>query len=202
MLNADTVKILVIIGTTRQGRFSEKPARWIFDLLQNQQGVESELIDLRDYPLPFFNESMSPSMLPVVKKEYENPVVKKWTKKVAEADGYIMVTGEYNHGYPAVLKNALDYVYAQWNRKAVGFVSYGSVAGGRVVEQLREVAVELQMLPIRPAVHIPWNVVMAVKESKDNAGEAFAPLKERAEVFLKDILWASRTMKYGRGAVK
>src|SRR5579859_7915590 len=140
------VKIQVIIGSTRKGRFSEKPAHWIFDELKKRQDVDAELIDLRDWPLPFFDESISPSQN---KGTYENALAAKWAKKIEEADGFIIVTPEYNHGYSAVLKNALDYVYKEWNKKPVGFVSYGGISGGtRAVQQLRQVAIELQMVPI------------------------------------------------------
>lgn len=147
------MKIQVIIGSTRQGRFSEQPAKIIFEQLQKRSEVESELIDLRDWPLPFFDEPKSPLTSGGV---YTNKLAEKWADKIGEADGYIIVTPEYNHGYPAVLKNALDYVYKQWNKKPVAYVSYGGISGGtRAVQQLRLVAIELQMVPIRTGVHIP-----------------------------------------------
>src|SRR6266481_6795301 len=103
--------IKVIIGSIREGRFSEKTANWIFGEAKNLEGVTAELLDLRDYPMPFFNEAVTPSYM---KEPYANPVVQKWTAKIAEGDAFIIVTPEYNHGYPAVLKNALDYVYREW----------------------------------------------------------------------------------------
>lgn len=197
------LKIQVIIGTTRQNRFSEKVAAYIYQEAKKKKGIEVELVDLRDYPLPFFDEPVSPSMLEMTKHEYTNEVVKKWTNKVAEADGYIIVTGEYNHGYPAVLKNALDYVFKQWNKKAVGFVSYGSAGGARTVEQLRQVAIELQMVPIRNAIHIPTEVYMAVMNEKVPVNpELFKPLRvgymDRVEVFLNDLIWNTQTLKSAR----
>src|SRR5579884_661034 len=146
------LKIKVIIGSTREGRFADKPACWIFNELKKREGVEVELLDLRDFDLPFFNESKTPSS---ITEPYQNEVVKRWTAKIAEADGFVMVTPEYNHSFSAVLKNAIDWVYKEWNKKAVAFVSYGSVMGGRSIEQLRLVAVEVQMAPVRAAVHIP-----------------------------------------------
>ena len=95
----------------------------------------------------------------MAKDNYDHPVVVKWREKIREADGFIICTPEYNHGYPAVLKNAIDYVYSVWGRKAVAFVSWGGTGGARGVEQLRLVAVELDMVPIRWAVHIPNPVV-------------------------------------------
>src|SRR5665213_949628 len=106
------LKIKVILGSTRQGRFGDKPAHWIFDEAKKKEGVEVEYLDLRDYALPFFDEPAPPSS---IKEPYINPVVQKWTAKIADGDAIIVVTPEYNHGYPAVLKNALDYVYKEWN---------------------------------------------------------------------------------------
>lgn len=152
------IKLKIIIGSTRQGRFGDKAAQWVFEQAKKNPSFDAELLDLRDYPLPFFNEPVSPSNMP---DSYPQPEVQKWAAKVKEGEAFVVVTPEYNHGYSAVLKNALDYVYHYWNNKPVAFVSYGSVGGARSVEQLRLVAVELQMAPIRQAVHInsPWNLV-------------------------------------------
>ena len=139
--------ISVIIGSTRQGRFSEKPAQWIFQRLKNRGGIDARLLDLRDFPMPFFDQPMPPAM--PGRPPYEHEVVKKWTAEIARSDGFIFVTPEYNFGPAAVLKNALDGVYPEWNRKAAAFVSYGGAAGARSVQQLRETAIELQLAPIR-----------------------------------------------------
>lgn len=148
------MKIQIIIGSTRQGRFADIPAKFVLEQAQKRKEAEFELIDLRDWPLPFFDEPKSPSMSGGV---YTNDLAAKWADKIEEADGYIIVTPEYNHGYPAVLKNALDYVYKQWNKKPVAFISYGGISGGiRSVQQLRQVAIELQMVPIKAGVHIPF----------------------------------------------
>ena len=136
-----TLKIKVIVGSTRANRFSEKTAAWIVETARKRTSLDVELLDLRDYPLPFFEEAMPPGM---AKDQYSNPIVVKWRDKIREADGFIICTPEYNHGYPAVLKNALDYTYFAWARKAVSFVSWGSAGGARGVEQLRLVAIELE----------------------------------------------------------
>jgi len=190
------IKIKVIIGSTREGRFSERPAQWIADEAKKLEGVEVELLDLRDHPLPFFEEPASPS---TIKEPYANPVVQAWTKKIADGDAYIITTAEYNHGYPAVLKNALDYVYKEWNRKPVGFVSHGSVGGARAVEQLRQVAIELQMVPIRPSIHIPWDLRMAIAQAPmPVAPEVFAPLASTKDAFLDQLVWWARALKTAR----
>ncbi len=197
------IKVQVIIGTTRQGRFSEKAALWIYEEVKKKEGVEVELVDLRDYPLPFFNETVTPSVLAAGGGGYSNEMVKKWTEKIGEADGYVIVTGEYNHGYPAVLKNALDYVYKEWQRKAVGFVSYGSALGARAVEQLRQVVIELQMVPIRSAIQIPPQIFTAIREQAGQVNpELFKPLREgrvdKVEAFLNDLVWMTQALKAAR----
>ncbi|HEY0964448.1 MAG TPA: NAD(P)H-dependent oxidoreductase, partial [Candidatus Paceibacterota bacterium] len=150
------LNIKIIVGSTRPNRFSEKVLPWIVEELTKRAGISAEVLDLRDWQLPYFDMPMSPAY--VQNGEYPSEQVRAWAEKIGEADGYIVIAPEYNHGYSAVLKNALDVVYGEWNRKAIGFVSYGSVGGGRVVEQLRQVAVELQMASTRTAVHIqaPW----------------------------------------------
>ncbi len=190
-----TLNIKVIVGSTRPNRFSEKPAQWIFEEAKKREGLDVELLDLRDYPMPFFNEAVSPSMS---KESYSNEVVAKWKEKVKEADGYIIATPEYNHGYPAVLKNALDYVYREWNNKPVGFVSWGSVAGARSVEQLRLVAIELQMAPIRNAVYIPnfWTLLDESGKLKTDS------LQKSADDLLTQLMWWASALKTAREANK
>lgn len=188
-----TLSIKVIMGSTRQNRFSEKPAQWIFEEAKKREELEVELLDLRDYPMPFFNEAVSPSMS---KESYSNEVVAKWKEKVKEADGYIIATPEYNHGYPAVLKNALDYVYHEWNNKPVSFVSWGGVAGARSVEQLRLVAIELQMAPIRNAVYIPnfWTMLDESGKLKTDS------LQKSADDLLTQLTWWASALKTAREA--
>lgn len=163
------LNVKVIVGSTREGRFSEKTLPWLTAALDAAEGLEYEVLDLRDWEMPFFNESVSPAY--VEGGNYPNEVVKQFATKINEADAFLVIAPEYNHGYTAVLKNAFDSVYAEWNQKVIGFVSYGSVGGGRVVEQLRQVAVELQMAPIRNAVHIqaPWNLLNDDGSLKDGA---------------------------------
>ena len=143
------LKIGIVVGSTREGRFADKPANWIRDLAQQRPELDVELVDLRDYPMPFFEDATSPAYGPS-----PNKLVQAWQAKVASLDGYIFTAAEYNHGPTAVLKNALDYAFKEWNNKPAAFVGYGGVGGTRAVEQLRLHAVELEMAPIRNAVHI------------------------------------------------
>lgn len=144
-------QIQVILGSTRQGRSGEQVAKWFTGLAAQRSDIDIELVDLRDFPLPFFDSPTSP------KRELSgDPSVQAWAAKVGAADGFIIVTPEYNYGYPAVLKNALDHLYYEWNDKPVGFVGYGGMAGGiRAVQQLRQVVVELGLLQTHAQVLIP-----------------------------------------------
>lgn len=186
------LRIKIIVGSTRANRFSEKPAEWILGLAQARADLEVELLDLRDYPLPFFEEPFPPAY---ARDNYSNPAVVKWRDKVKDGDGYIICTPEYNHGYPAVLKNALDYTYFSWGRKPVAFVSWGGAGGTRGVEQLRLVAIELAMAPSRFAVHIsnPW-LVKAISDIDTEQN------RQSAAALLDDLAWWSRTLKTGRDA--
>jgi NAD(P)H-dependent FMN reductase len=154
-----TTRIKVILGSTRQKRFGDKPAYWICEEARAQADVDIECLDLRDYPMPFFDEPMSPMW---GKGQYGNASVQRWADRIADGDAFIVVTPEYNHGYPAVLKNAIDSIYPEWVNKPVGFVSYGNSGGARAIEQLRLVAIEMRMWPIRSAIHIPTAVYLAV----------------------------------------
>src|SRR5437879_2205454 len=144
--------ISVIVASTREGRFSEKPAHWILQHVRKRDGVDARLLDLRDFPMPFFDQPATPAT--PGRSPYKNQVVQRWTAAIAQSDGFVFVTPEYNYGASAVLKNAIDWVYPEWNRKAAGFVSYGSAMGARSVPPLRETATELQLAPVRSSVHI------------------------------------------------
>lgn len=187
--------ISVIIGSIRQGRFSEKPAKWIFEHLSKREGVEARLVDLRDFPMPFFDHPMPPGM--PGRPAYEHEVVQRWTAEIARSDGFIIITPEYNFGPPAVLKNALDWVYKEWNRKTVAFVSYGGAMGVRSVQQLRLTAIELQLAPIRFTVSIPRDVLWAHFQGGD-VDKGLAELDQQANTMLGDLLWWTDALKTAR----
>ena len=140
-------RIGIILGSTRPNRNGEQVAKWVYDIASRRSDAEFELVDLRDYPLPHLDEPLPPSM-----GQYQNEHTKAWADKIASFDGFVIVTPEYNHSTSGVLKNAIDYLYAEWNNKAVGLVSYGSVGGARAAEHLRLVAGELQMADVRHQV--------------------------------------------------
>lgn len=194
-MNNKTLNIKVIAGSTREGRFSDKAAVWIAEEIKTQNEVVVEVLDLRDYNMPFFNEPVSPSFK---QEPFKDEAVARFTKKIAEADAFVIVTPEYNHGTSGVLKNALDWVYPEWNNKPVAFVSYGGVGGARAVEQLRLNAVELQMAPIRAAVHIPGEQYFQVLFGKMDAKDLFVLVSKQSEAMISQLLWWTRALKNAR----
>ncbi|MFI6821055.1 NADPH-dependent FMN reductase [Micromonospora sp. NPDC050187] len=140
-------RIGIIIGSTRPGRNGEQVAKWVFDIASRRDDAEFELVDLADYPLPHLDEAIPASF-----GQYQQEHTKRWAAKIASFDGFVIVTPEYNHSTSGVLKNAIDYLFAEWNNKAVGFVSYGSAGGARAVEHLRLIAGELKMADVRQQV--------------------------------------------------
>ena len=143
-------KIGIILGSTRPNRNGEQVAKWVYDVASRRGDAEYELVDLRDYPLPHLDEPMSAAWGP----DYQHEHTKQWSEKIASFDGFVIVTPEYNHSTSGVLKNAIDYLYKEWNNKAVGFVSYGGVGGARAAEHLRLIAGELQMADVRQQVTV------------------------------------------------
>jgi NAD(P)H-dependent FMN reductase len=140
-------RIGIILGSTRPNRNGEQVARWVYDIAAQRGDAEFELVDLRDYPLPHLDEPLPASM-----GQYQNEHTRQWAEKIGSFDGFVFVTPEYNHSTSGVLKNAIDYLFAEWNHKAAGFVSYGAVGGARAAEHLRLVAGELQMADVRQQV--------------------------------------------------
>jgi len=138
------LRIGIILGSTRPGRNGEQVAKWVLEQATLREGVEYELVDLLDYNLPHLDEAITASQA-----NYQNDHTKVWAAKIAELDGFVFVTPEYNHSTSGALKNAIDYLYAEWNNKAAGFVSYGVAGGTRAVEHLRLIVGELQIADVR-----------------------------------------------------
>lgn len=184
-------RILVILGTTREGRRGEAVAKWAMSVLTLISEADFELVDLRDWDLPYYNFSGYPS---TEKGKYFSEIQEKWGKKIDEADGFLMITSEYNRGYPAVLKNALDYLWYEWNHKPISFITYGGISGGlRAAEQLRQVIIELEMVPIRDEV-----VIHGISRSIDENGNM--KKDEKSDEHLKSVakrlvLWANSLKK-------
>lgn len=191
--------VSVIVGSTREGRFSDLPAQWIKRHLERREGVSVRLLDLRDYDLPFFDSAMLPGI--PGRPAYENEAVRRWTGQIAASDAFVIATPEYNFGPPAVLKNAIDWVYPEWQRKPVGFVSWGGQGGVRAVQQLREIAVELHMAPIRNAVHIPAGAIFAHFQGKADEIQAVLQGQDaQATAMIDDLQWWSRALETARMA--
>jgi NAD(P)H-dependent FMN reductase len=185
-------KIGVVIGSTRPNRFGDKPAEWIATIAKARGDLDIEVIDLRDFPMPLFDEERSPAWAPS-----NNKVALEWQKKVAGLDGFIFTAAEYNRGPTAVLKNALDYAYKEWVRKPVSFVGYGGVGGARAVEQLRLNAIELQMAPTRNAVHVTWGDFIQILQQGKTLGE-FEHLNQAAATMLDELAWWAKVLKAAR----
>ncbi|MCX7656604.1 MAG: NAD(P)H-dependent oxidoreductase [Treponemataceae bacterium] len=143
------INIGIVVGSTRPGRNAEAVARWVYENLKERKDIHVEIVDIKDYNLPLLDEPVPP-----LYHQYSQDHTKKWAQTISRFDGYIFVTPEYNHGIPGALKNALDYLFAEWNHKAAGIVSYGSVGGARAAENLRLILGELLVADVRTAVHL------------------------------------------------
>ena len=143
------IRIGIILGSTRPNRNGEAVAKWVHGLASKREDAEYELIDLRDFNLPLLDEPIPPSQ-----GKYSQEHTKRWAAKIAPLDAFVFVTPEYNHATSGALKNAIDFLYAEWNNKAAGFVSYGSAGGTRAVENLRLIMAELQIADVRSQVSL------------------------------------------------
>lgn len=145
------LRIAIVLGSTRPGRNGKAVADWVYEQAALRADAEFELIDVADYGLPLLDEP-----LPPVRGNYRYEHTKAWSEVIGSFDGYVFVTAEYNHSVPGALKNAMDYLYREWNNKAAGFVSYGVTGGTRAVEHLRLIAAELQMADVRAQLALPF----------------------------------------------
>ena len=184
--------IAVIIGSARPTRFADKPAQWILKQAQAREDITVELVDLRDHPLPFFDEIASNMWMPS-----QGPEAVRWQQTIARFDGYIFVVAEYNHSITAVLKNALDQAYKEWNRKPFTAIGYGGAGAARAIEHLRGIGVELQMVSTHAAVHIGGSDFMTVFPRGGNKPieDIEANLLPSAKTALDELVWwAKATM--------
>lgn len=141
------LKIGIIVGSTRPGRKAAAVAKWAHEILKSRNDAEFEIVDIQDYKLPLLDEPMPPLM-----GQYSKPHTKAWAAKIGSLDGFVFVTPEYNHGTSGALKNAIDFLFREWNDKAAGFIGYGSAGGVRAVESLRLVMGEVKVAPVRAQV--------------------------------------------------
>lgn len=193
-MDSDIVKIALIIGSTRPNRFADVPARWIVDGAAARDDIALEVLDLRDWPLPFYNEPMTAMATGGI---YSEPLAERWRQKIGEFDGFIATAAEYNHGPTAVLKNAFDSAAMEWNQKPISYVGYGGVGGARAVEQLRMVAIELRMAPIKHAVHIGMEPFVDVLFKGKQLDDFDHLLKARTAMF-DELSWWARALRLAR----
>lgn len=189
-------KIAIIVSSTRATRFADLPTAWILTQAAARNDMVAEVVDLRDYPMPLFDEVASNAWAPT-----QDPVAQKWQRKLAEFDGYIFVVAEYNRSITGALKNALDQAYVEWAKKPFGAVAYGSMGGTSALAHLRMIGVELQMVPVRNSVHIGGADFFKVHPGFGGSGKMAdieSSLKRSASALLDDVIWWSRATMAAR----
>jgi NAD(P)H-dependent FMN reductase len=173
--------LLVIIGSTRPGRAGATIAEWFIGRAKDHGGFEVTVADLAEIDLPLLDEPNHPRL-----RQYQNQHTKDWSEIVEAADAVVIVTPEYNYGYPASVKNAIDYLHAEWLYKPVGFVSYGGIAAGtRAVQQLKQVLTTLRMLPVFESVNIPFHAQFI---DEDDVVQANEIMEQAADAMLNELL--------------
>ncbi|WP_347139739.1 NAD(P)H-dependent oxidoreductase [Paracoccus sp. SSK6] len=188
-------RIGVIISSTRDTRFADKPAAWLMDKVKDHPDLDFELIDLRNQNLPFFNEPASNLWMPS-----SDPNAVAWQQKLAGLDGFVFVVAEYNRSITGALKNALDQAYKEWNRKPFAALAYGSLGGARALEHLRLIGIELQMVPLRNAVHIAAGDFFKVSPLGADApiSEIEGNLEGSLKAMLEELTWWATVLQKAR----
>lgn len=198
-MSASTAKprIALIIGSTRAARFADVPARWMLKQAQAREDLEVELIDLRDFDLPLFDDIASNAFVPS-----RHPEAIRWQQTLARFDGFIFVVAEYNHSLTGALKNALDQAYTEWNRKPFTAIGYGGVGAARAIEHLRAIAVELQMVSTHAAVHIGGSDFFTVFPAVGN--QPIETIEQNllpsAATALDELVWWARATRAARAS--
>jgi NAD(P)H-dependent FMN reductase len=190
-------KIALIISSTRPTRFADIPAKWLLAKAAERDDMTLETVDLRDHPLPFFAEMASNAWMPS-----QDPAAVAWQKKVGGYDGYIVVLAEYNRSITGVLKNALDQAYVEWAHKPMGAISYGSMGGANALGHLQNIAVELQMVPVRHNVRIGGSDFFRIHPGlggSGNIGDIEGVIAPAAKGLLDDIAWWAKATMAARG---
>jgi NAD(P)H-dependent FMN reductase len=193
----DRPRILVIVGSTRTERFADHPLAWVEDRLAERPDLDLEVLDIRDTDLPPYDNQRPPA---IARREYATEVERLIGQRLDAADGFLVITNEYNHGYPAGLKNVLDHFFAEFEHKPVAFLGYGNVGGSRAIEQLRQVVAELNMVSVRETVHILGYQFPAVRTGGDAAREVFALLDPRLTAMVDHLLWWADALSNARRA--
>ena len=181
-------KLIVVIASTRPGRAGLAVARWFVDRAEADGRFDVEVVDLAELRLPMLDEPKHPRL-----RQYTRRHTSEWSATVERGDAFVFVTSEYNHGYPAPLKNAIDYLHHEWQYKPVGFVSYGGVsAGTRAVQQLKQVVSAVKMTPLFEAVNIPFHTQFIGDDGAVHANEI---MDQAAEAMLSELLRVEEALR-------
>jgi NAD(P)H-dependent FMN reductase len=184
----------MIVGSTRQNRFADTPVRWLLEGAAARDDLQLEVLDLRDHPLPFFDEPAPPVY---ANGAYSRPEAETWRQSIRKFDAFIATVAEYNHGPTAVLKNAFDSAFLEWQRKPIAFVGYGGVGAARAIEQLRGVAIELQMAPIRHEVNIAVEPLLGVLRDGRTLND-YEYLIQSRQVMFDHLSWWGSALRSAR----
>jgi NAD(P)H-dependent FMN reductase len=188
------LKVGMIVGSTRPNRFADTPVQWLVEGASARSDLRLTVLDLRDYRLPFFNEPASPLY---TNGAYAEPEAEAWRKRIGEFDAFVATVAEYNHGPTAVLKNAFDSAFLEWQRKPIAFVGYGGVGAARAIETLRGVAIELQMAPIKQEVNIAMEPFLGILQSGRTLND-YKYLVQSREAMFDHLVWWGEVLKAGR----
>lgn len=192
------IKIGLIVGSTRPGRFAGVPAKWLLEGAAERQDFRLDELDLLEADLPFLDEIIPPAML---NGAYSNPKTNAWRHRLGEYDGYIATVAEYNHGPTRALKNALDSAWIEWRRKPIAFVGYGMTGAARAIGQLRTTVVELQMAPLGHEVTIGMEPFNAVRNSEKSLGD-YAYLNQARAAMFDELVWWASALKSARNKLR
>jgi NAD(P)H-dependent FMN reductase len=188
----NALKLGIIIASVREGRIGERIGRWIESVAKAREDLSVRVFDLKEWPIPHYTE---PKGAKAMETSYSSDLLKRWVAAIAEQEAFVVVTPEYNHGYPGQLKDAMDHVYAGWTAKPIGFVGYGGISGGiRSIQQLRQVVVELQMVPVREEVNLPF--AMKIVDEKGTPHDPY--FAGRAENMFDQLVWWGRALAEAR----
>ena len=186
-------RIALIVASTRTTRFADKPLAWLAPRLDR---FEVDTIDLRDLHLPYYDLPVPPAM---AHRQYTSDAERELGERFDAVDGFIVIANEFNHGYSAALKNAFDHYFIELSHKPIAYVGYGNAGGSRAIEQLRQVAIELDMVPVRYSVNIMGPQVFAIRDGA-SIDEAFAPLEAPLERMLDSLTWWTDATAVARAA--
>ena len=195
-MNRTAPRVALIIASTRTNRLADLVAPWVHAQLQARPDLEVDLIDIRETTaLPFYDLPAAPAM---ARRHYTSAPERALGERLDAADGFVILTNEYNPGYSAGLKNVLDHYFAEFEHKPVAFIGYGNVGGSRAIEQLRQVVAELNMVSVRESVHILGIQFPAIREGGATAQAVFDTLHLRLTAMIDHLLWWARALAAAR----